>query len=388
MPTAERTAHKMHLFDKISSILRCEAQKPVILHEYCPIVSKKYITIYNENSEHGFYPLFQDVINDIKPALSESSIQIVQVLNSETDARLAGCEHLLKITYTQLNYILKNSLLHISADSLTPELASIVGTKSLTLSSFKPRNLSKPWFANQGNVSVESPSLRMRDLPTEIISNKILELLVTNYSVSYSTKYVGAKYPNQSIEYVPNFPFNTDRTTNVRLDLLYNLETALPFCSKTKHFIFTRQELPEPFLLAIKGTNQGIKYLVNSKTPESLGEKACEMGFKVSYIVEDDSSEAKLNFLGQVEESVTPKLMPKTIIGNENFVSSKIYLSDGKRYSSKCHLKLGQPSSIMNKVIDVPEFWDDLDYFKILEIKNERSPSKSSRSPQSNPSRP
>ena len=361
----------MHVAEKLSSLLRLKPSKPNLVYEYVPLTFGKYITIYNEVAvPQNNYPYFQDVIFDLSQYLSSRGITVVQIVNNpQKEPKLQNCAHISNFTYHQLNYIIKNSLLHISTDPFTGELCGVLGIPSISLSGVRVEKNTLPWFKGDKNICISSPKTLISDIKTEEVSNRVLDMLGTNLKVPYVSKSIGPKYPDRVIDYVPNFDFVSDKcegiTTNIRLDLYDgNLNFAAKFASKYSHTITCKKAPDKAFLSACKAKNAGVRFIIDDAGPE-IAKDAVDLGLKVSFLIPDDP-DVKLKFLTKNCELIkTPK--PKDgFTDDEFFKSSKLIISGARSFFSEAHLEKGIPVAITNQIIDSPNFWKDLDYFKFF----------------------
>lgn len=381
----------MHIIEKISSLFRLIPERPDLEFEFYPLPFDKYVTIYNELSiPSNNYPLFQDVVADIRSPLLKRGIRILQLINNPNDPKLSGCHPITQFSYHQLNYLLRRSLCHISTDVFTNELAGLLGIPSVSLVGNRFAKISTPWFGKDDRNKCLShdrhdlkPSFSLQEqerpaislIRSETVSESVLSTLGIKDVPPYSTVFVGNSYPAISIEYIPNAPFFTkaceNNTVNVRLDLHHDSVIAQSYASKYPHVLVTKKPLSLDFLRSVRPQNKGLVISVSDDDPDldQFVRDARSVGFQLSFLI-GNRPDHKLRFLGQPMIMVDPK-KPDDYKFNPNhrFKSSKLYIFNGETYFSLAHVEKGERGGITNTVIDNPKFWNDVDFFKIFSIR-------------------
>lgn len=98
------------------------------------------------------------------------------------------------------------------------------------------------------------------------------------------------------------------------------------------------------------------------------------LGIDVKVIVEneEDLEEARLNLIEweiELEEKKSKKDVDNSIniCDNTRYISSKITLSQGKRYASKAAWKNNlEMTDREANIIDNPDFWEEVNHFRIF----------------------
>lgn len=381
----------MNFVSRISSLLNLPVSKYANLHyEFLPLPFDKYISIYNEQSvPSNFYDYFNDIIDDIYPYLKSQNIHIVQFLNAQSDLRIKNCFYLEKFSYGQLNFILKNSMLHLCTDVYTNEICAISNTKSINLIGNRYPNSSKAYFGKDNNIIInkfnfKKPTFTINEIPksinkinTETISKKCLDILAIDNSINYNTLFTGSSYHEYPVcDIIPNFKISDEIyskfNTYIRMDLFNNESNCIDFCLKSKFVLIVSNKVSENFInICRNNCNLVIFYLSNHSKYEDL-EFFINKGIKVQIVANSgfDISEfidfGKINFLSNEVSDENKKLF-----NNKNFKTSKLIISNNKKYASYAHLEKGIEMSTINKCIDSPLFWQDDSRYKIIGENNE-----------------
>jgi hypothetical protein len=386
----------MHIISQISSLLKVQpSESPSIPFEFFPIPFSKYITIYNDNQiQSNYYDYFNDVIEDIKFYLDKNEIKIIQFLNSPSEKKLNHCYYIEKFTYSQINYLIKNSLLHICTDSYTNEISGITNTKSICLIGNRYAQNSYCWYGNKNNLILsdlkyKKPSFSnfedpksINNIKTENISNEIFSLLDISFKNKYKTIYVGSKYhENITYDVIPNFKINDynykeNSVVNIRLDKFNNENNCIDFCSKNKHNLYVKSFVSKNFVNAVKNNCKNLIFFVDNRSEVSDIEFYVNNGMKIQLFYKNNQIDKSLIFkfldytpINLLNTDIDNSL--KLNCFNKYLKSSKIIISTNKEYISYAHLEKNIQLGIINNCIDNDLFWQDYLYYKIIGDNNE-----------------
>ena len=374
----------MHLVEKLQSIYRCSPKKPNLSFNFLPLPFEKYITILNDGLiPSNTYDYFDDVVDDISGPLANNNIRIVQILQKQDQKRIKSTYHLAPTNLAQLNYVVKNSLLHVSSDAYSTELCGTVGANSLSLAGNRYKGNFYPFFNPSAKMlsnclykkptfnAIETPK-SINGIKTEKVSKAILESLNLTMPTPYKTIFVGSKYPDIEIDYVPNFILNSSLfskfVVNVRLDKEFNLANVQTCFRPLRLNLVTDQKIPAQFLYAIKNNVETLTYILRAQTPKDIADSCLDVGIEPQFLCFNKSKidEIRFRFLDfkvRLIEHDQPKLeIPRDAI----LKSSKIILSNNEKYLSYAHLEKGEKIGIINRIIDNKKFWEDQDYYKII----------------------
>lgn len=385
----------MHIVKKIASMLDvgCPENLPKFLEEYLPLPFGKYITIYSENiipSNH--YDYFNDVIDDIYPALRAAGIACIQLLNSGSDKKLKHCVHIDKFSYPQMNYLLRNSLLHICTDAFTNDLAAALQTPAISIIGNRFAANSYAFFAPaqiiiQADCSkkpsflpVENPKA-INSIKTEIISYSILKHLgLLRSFLPYRTIFTGSAYHEAPVcdiipdAEIPNPQRFAGFVNTIRLDKATsaNKETLYESMTSIRHTLVIDASC-QP---TMNRPNNCSKIMVLVCPNLSLSKLSAwtSKGIPVELVYKDGlfNEELALRFIDHPIKTWKRELnLP--ISENMRFRTSKLIVCGEKLYPSYAHLENGVEMSTINNCINKPSFFEDDSRFKIEETTHEKT---------------
>ena len=382
----------MHLVEQYSLVTGAKINKPFIETSYYPVPFDKYIVVENGGQEvkSRIYSMWTDIVADIKDYLDAENIKIVQVGAADSE-QMAGVFDLRGRTTTkQLAYIIKNSLLHCSTNDFLLDVASHFDVPVVGMYGNTYANVAKPYWGNvDKKIIIEShrngnkPSFLAEEKPNTInliypekAADAILKLLNIKRKEKIETQFIGDLYSSHVLEGVPDFvppdSFQPNMVINLRMDYHFDLNNMVQWAKSRKVNIFTNKIIDLNYLNAVKSnvvaiqqevcSDLNLKYLniLNSlKIPCELftrNERALNnlrlkyFDYKVTY--------KKVKTKEDVKDFEFSK--------DFQFKSNKLLLSKEKKYLSKYDYINNRPYERQDlKIVDSPDFWEDLDFFRI-----------------------
>jgi len=394
----------MHLVETYA--LNCGAKigKPFIYTSFFPIPFEKYISFHTDcvgNARN--YDYWQDVINILNPILQQHNIHIIQVGGAK-DREYSDCISVKgQTSINQLAYVIKNSMLHFGPDSLAIHLAggfdiplvALYSTnfvecvkpyfgskeKQIFISTYDKMNL-KPSFSNEENPKT------INSVKPEEIAKAILKLigLESFFEIPFESIFFGKKYSGFSIqESIPNcneMPFNPDLLVEFRTDKFYDenlLGSQLARCKQA--IIFMDKPINIDLLKHFKKNIAMLVFDVNKAEDRDFIRQLEATGMKitlVSHLSQEELEKLKIHFyelgnINRIEPVSDDKINElKKDIDNLYYRSAKITSSNGKFYYSLAAAEKDIPMKNhfeYQKVIDSPSFWQNLDFFTIVKLK-------------------
>ncbi len=381
-----------------------EIKKPFLLEKFYPLEFDKYITLQSGSGMGAKnYSYWQEVILQINPVLAANNIRIV-LLGATEDQGLNGVVDLRgKTDIHQSNYIIKRSLLHIGNDSC---LAHIAGANNIPLISLygstSIENHSPYWYNKEKTIFIEShrfgrnPTFAAQEqyktidlIRPEQVVNSVFKLLGIEEWSKKDTYYIGNRFQNVIVEYVPNCNFTIKGAENtpvvLRLDFHYEIKGLLQLVQQNIKFnVITNKPIDINLLKQTKNNinnltievcdditveyikqlkNSGIKFVLFADEKDK--DKVSKLRFKFFGIskIEQlqkttlDDFKNKSNLYRNQKEFVAE-------LSDLKFNTNKVLFGNGKLYPSKIHFKkdvsfnLGESAQI----IDHELFWEDLEY--------------------------
>jgi len=392
----------MHILETYALNCAAKIKKPYIYTSFFPVESDKYVTFHSDAPYASRnYDYWQDVINIIVPFLEKNGIKLIQI-GGEKDRVFDRCVSIKgKTNINQMAYVVKNSLLHFGVDSFPIHLASFFNVPLVALFSANHINCSKPYFGSpEKQVLINSyeraglkPSCSQDENPKSInlikpeeIANAIFKLLKIDFQVPFETVFIGPKYTGVSIqESIPNYKniiFNPENVVEMRTDFGFDEQSLITQLSQYKKSILV---LDKPINLNIlsqfKQNIFSVAFKITDANNHNFLIKMRESGIKfilISDLPQDEIDKLKINYydLGNIEKIEKPSKEKieelKKDVDSLFYRSAKITGANDKFYYSYAAVEKGIPMNNhfeYQKVIDCPSFWENLDFFTIVKLK-------------------
>ena len=230
-----------HIVEVYAKELGVKISKPYITEHFYPLQAEKYITIHNSNKmmakDYDFWDL---VLFLLKKPLHNNEIKIIQVGGKE-DKKISGVDfYEMGNSYKHMNYIIKNSMMHVGVDSLPAHVASVYDKPSVVLYGNTFKDTCKPiWNKNNKAICLEPdfseclPSFsaseinkRINEIKPELVAQNILDQLNIKEKVDFKTVRAGRNFHHSLVEIVPNFFGESkelkDKVISLRADIHFD----------------------------------------------------------------------------------------------------------------------------------------------------------------------
>lgn len=380
----------MHLIENLSLRSGLKIDKPSVEELFFPIVPEKYITIHTEDHQSKQWDHIQSCIDLLRPILDKENIVIVEIGYNQVPLR--GVMSVKNVTtLNQAAYIIKNSLLHIGTEGLFIQMASAFNSPLISLFSNTSIEYAGPrWGDGDNEILIESHipkgkrSYSAQENPKSInsifpeeIAGKALDLLGVQHDLmDYTPLYSGKTSFLPCIEVVPDFEpnhlFHPRTLLNVRMDYSFN-ETHLPhFANQRKIAIISDKPISRSALDFIRPSLEHFFFIVSPDSDLEYATQIKAAGIPLTLLGKagEDLSLTRLTFFDwAIEDPVTPtkKTLDKDIdiCDNTYFKSMKTLYSKGSQYPCKYFWEQGIKKEKFNKVIDHPDFWKEVDHYRI-----------------------
>jgi len=381
----------MNTVEKFSLEAALKIQKPFVHEAYYPLAVDNYIT-FNICESHSSrkWDFFQECINILTPYLSKKNINIVQ-LGEKGDPMLQGVHNLVGSTSpTQCAYIIKNSLLHFGATSFLSYFSSFYNKPTVTLYAdidpltdcplWSPDSLQKnllPVLEGKPSYAREENPKTINTIYPEHVAMEVLDFLKISHDLSLLTPFhIGEKYASPCFEIIPDFipdpNFLPRVLLNVRMDYHYNEDNLIPLANNRKLSIVMDKPIDLSKLNFIKNNLNHFFYFVSSETDPKYLQDLRKIGHPVTLLHKnpDTIADMRLKFLDMIVEEVQVKTLEKfdkkdKVDDSTYYKSAKALFSKGVEYSCKAAWKQGIKAKKEQKIINCPEFWEEIDHFKL-----------------------
>lgn len=394
----------MHLLERYALDASAKIDRAHIYEKFFPLAVNKYVTIqpfskYNSKN----YSYWNEVLFILKPILDRAGITIVQI-GGPNEPALEGVYHTQGQTNIgQVAYIIKNSLLHLGADSFAAHIAGHFEKKIVALYSNNFVECVRPFWGNPDdqiliipNGNGQKPSFSAEENPKtidsinpELIAESVCNLLDLDFDFPFETIYKGAFYTQpKMLEIVPDVAVNITnlqvQNIIVRMDFLFNEDVLINQLRISNCTIVTDKPINLDLLKQFKDKIQQIVYIVTKDNHPKFVESLQKMGFNlglISTLSEEELTPFKLNYLdiGLIHRKDVPHSLKESPLKDHDpkklyYRSNKITLGRQKIYTSKGAWIQDIPSSTASpsfiSIHDIPDFYEELDYFLIAKIKD------------------
>ena len=256
---------------------------PYIYEKFFPLPIEKFITFHPVSKPAKTYDYFADVIEDLYPVLETHGIKIIQI-GAAADHKFERCVKVCGMTtVNQVAYIVRRSLLHLSADTFSAHMAGAFDKKLVALYSSNYIQNSQPYWGKPedqillepARLNGEKPSFAFDEHPksintikSETISNAVFKLLGLTERANYETVFIGEKYQNQ--QYFHNIIPNNkgilvnQAETELRFDLNPNEDFLARQLNHAKSAIITDRPINLNLLKQLKPKISFLFYFVSS----------------------------------------------------------------------------------------------------------------------------
>ena len=389
----------MHLVERYALGCGAKIDKPYLYEKFFPKSIEKYITIHPYTKPAKTYDYWQEVINLLLPVLQDEGINIIQV-GGKDEARLNGCGSTAGQTnINQIGYLLKDTLLHLGVDSFPVHVSSGYGKKIVALYSTNHINNAKPYWGdpkdhillepdrgeNKPSFSIEESPKTINTICPKKIAESVCSLLGLELNFNYDYVHIGPTFNRRLIESVPNSVVDVKvlgiDTMIVRMDYDFNEENLVNQMRICPVSILTNKPIRKQILIEFKERIREIIYFVEKDNDPEFISNVQDLNVRhilISSLNDEELSDIKLDYMDFNavinRKSIKRQSDIEDLVGRDIkklfYKSNKFTLSEGKVFASWADLKVGNSVENFNEiqpVIDNDDFWQDLEYFSILE---------------------
>tara|TARA_Y100000593_G_scaffold95031_1_gene198582 strand:+ start:31060 stop:32241 length:1182 start_codon:yes stop_codon:yes gene_type:complete len=389
----------MHLLERYALATGAKIDKPFILEKFYPIPFEKYITVHpNSQYPSKNYDYWNEVLNIIGPSLIDKGINLVQI-GTENDAKLPFCYHTNGATnINQVAYIVKNSILHLGADSFPVHVASSYSKKIVVLYGNAYAKNANPYWGNEEdqillepNREFRKPSFAPEENPKSInsispekIAKSVLNLLKISHDINHETVYCGVLYNPNNIIYETTLEKFVDlKQMNLpkilcRLDFNHNEEILAQQLERGPCELVMKNPVNIDILNNFKNNIVGIIYHIDEDDDPDFVNKIYSLGVEVALVSELSESNLapkKINYMdaGLIRPIKHPQVKNNELknidINKLYYKSNKFTFSYDKIYPSKWawmnDMEIKHKDEL-SKVPDHTEFWQEANNFRFV----------------------
>lgn len=383
----------MNLTEKLALDFGAKIGEPFVATSFLPIKEDKFILIDTRTKyPSGNYDHFGDVIEMVRPQLLKNNISIFH-LSNESDLAFKSDRRFIGINKKQEGYLIKKSELVIANDNYSLYLASVFKKKSIGLySSFLPSNTRPIWNTDlqtilesdrDGNLpsygrSSETPKTVNYISPYKLANCILNSLGIENSFGDYELIHMGTKYGQKIVEIVPDFvsapDFLAGQTINLRFDCIQKLDQKVfnYWMENRKSNIITEKDVNLKLLSLFKQNIIGITVLISDQISEGFlrGCKSLGVPLKIFCNKKEKIADFRFKFFDfDIQEDFPVSddfLSTKGLTKESKFVSSKILVSKGKKFSCKSNYLLDKALDEQEECVSLSSlFAEEADYYKV-----------------------
>ena len=381
----------MNILEKYSVSCGVKISRPKVASSYFPLRDESYI-IFDARSfyETNTYDLFADVVAHLEGILQRNNIKIYSFLIDEKET-LPGTQSFINLTKKQEAYLIKHASLVVSCDNLSTYYASALDIPSIGLYSAYPAECKKPlwsdnhsalesdWLGNLPAYGVEENPKAINFIKPEIIANTILKKLRLKDRILLETLYIGDHYPIKVVEVIPDFTVPSDflqgKAINLRADYHFNEELIVHWLQGRAVNLLIEKPINVNLLKYFKKNIVQLTVNINDSFSEEYLLAVGATTIPLEIFCEDEAQLEDFRFKlfdFNIEKSIfktKEDLDESSTKFNKNtkFLSGKVLMSEGQRYScleAKKQKKVltGDPEV----VYDTQDFWKELDHYRLF----------------------
>mgnify|MGYP001248114603 CR=1 FL=1 len=349
--------------------------KPFVPLSFFPIAAEDYIIIHNSKLEKE-YESFEEVIDYIIPLIG--NIKIIQIKLSSQDKDIPRTQKYEGLSLTQVNFLIKNSKLLITNSPYSHEVSSALGRPSVLIDE-----------KIKLNKEVPSWHTKSKALPKDSFAEKIAETALSLINIENQINtlkpfYSGKNYHTKVLEIAPNFNAREiglrNQAINIRADWVDDTSHVQSFIESNHVNLITDKKIefkgPNKDLL-----NQNILQVnleIKKETTQEDINFFKNLSENIRLFTRDEKNVQKIRLKFIDEQIHLEKLIQKKdldidryLCNNTIYKSSKIILSNKKRYTSKAAMNQDKEfdPTRYEYLIDCEDFWQDSEHLKLLNLK-------------------
>lgn len=372
----------MHLAESLALASGCKLTNQKIYEKFIPLGIDKFISFHKI-----LYDNHQEVINILKPILSQYDIEIVQI-GGANYKNIKGISNVKE--YCHATYILRKSLLHFGEYSILFDLAASVDTKRVILNSISDPRFISPYlgdkdkeiiinnYTKDGSLPFYDPNATkdlINKIKPEEIAEKVCAALEIPFTKPYSTVYVGKNYKENFFEVniypVKDYMYNLPNIAEpiIRLDFNYDLQFLQNHLGSRKYRIRTDKEIPEQILVKYKDNIAGIDLEIkNSENFEKFIKVVKKLKIDIlifSFNEEEKCGELKLKYL-----DIEPINFQKIEKGQIDLSEENLYFKCDELICYKNNFYVTKDDIINNNKYDPNRFNKVKDFDLIDSVEN------------------
>lgn len=383
----------MHLLERYATSCGVKIGKPYIYDTFFPLPFDKYISFQPFSKyQSKNYDYWQEVLDIITPYLNKFDIKIVQIGMKEDKLFNNVYSTSGQTDISQASYIIKNSILHLGADSFGAHIASGFDKKVVAIYSNNNIENVKPYWSKDKDCILLKPEIpnkkpsysagenpkNINKIKPETIAKSVLDLLNIEYKNLPQTIWIGNDYINKTFEIIPDKLINPNsipiQNPIIRMDYIFNEQALSLFLQSKNCIIITNKCIDIGLLTNYRNNVSQVIYIIDEDNDHNFIKKLKENAIPytlISYLKPEDLNKYKINYMDYgliIEKKYCSKLDTGiNNINNKFYISSRVLISSEGQFNSKFDW-LNKNGRTLR---DQEDFWQEADSFYIFSIDQE-----------------
>lgn len=348
---------------------------------FVPTLDKYIVLQTGSEMKSQVFDYLGESVQLIFDLLIQQGYGIIQFGDKEDPSVPSSLDLRGQLSIWQVAHVVKYSQLCVSSNKFLLRLCRIFDKDVIFLGSNFPSKsviahnpkatYIEPEIPNKWNYKSIEDKKTINLIKPETISTEILRKLNIPFQEGFKTLFIGDKYNNKIVDFVPNCPFPqelTDRNINVRLDLEFNVDFTSELSKYVKIFITTNKSFE------LKHLNRKnvltITYFCEDEVDIPFVKECIKRNIKV-YVIstkEESLADLRLALLGicEVYRKMEQKPLDFLESGSTMVKTNRLYFGLGQVFPSLFHYKKGMPdnpngSFVTEEMINDQDFLESKD---------------------------
>ena len=395
----------MHILESYALQNDLKIDRPNVYEKYFPLAVDKFITLDSSCLQTGAmqYDHWNLVTEYLAPRLQKHGITILQ-LGSKNCQPIQGCYQATgQCDFNQQSYIIKRSLLHLSANNESSHVASSYGKKLVTLFPYNCYiGQFKPYWSEENDITLlqgkgqhDKPSFSPSENPKSINSIKpdeVAKAVLKKLNIydendpawQYNILKIGSSLNRKRIDSNLSHVIDCSKlgvsSIILRMDLNHNEKNLVEQLKVSPCSIITSKAISESIIDTYsKKILEVVYYITDDHDPSFIKKlKSKSINFVLrSRRTENEINDVKIDYMDYGLIHATPPRSQKDFEelkdkDNLYYKSNYYIIHNGKFYpSTAALLRLTHGMETFEQkpqpIIDDPLFWEDIDHFQIMQ---------------------
>ena len=313
----------MHLVENYALGTGLRIGRPFIYDKFVPLPFDGDYVSFQPYSKYDSknYDFWAEVVQILMPAFNEKKIRILQIGLSDEPKVFGTYDYRGRTSFNQAAYVVRNSILHLGADSFAAHIASGYSKKLVALYSVSYPSQCGPYWSDRREFAAIEPEREKDEKPKyspqetdkqinrikpEVIAKAVAKFLKIKLDFPFKAVAVGKKYGLKKVELIPAAPssnieeaFGVDSII-VRMDLEFQESVLQSQLSMSNCSIVTDKEIDTKMLRLFRKKIKEFIFLLDKNTDPAYFKELQNAGIKYNLMTtldEEEFNKIKLKYL-------------------------------------------------------------------------------------------